>query len=215
MRELLSDAITLFPYFHENLRNMPEQDINVLLERIRANEPEAESELLSQIYDELRRMAASLMRKEFPGHTLQGTAVVNEAVVLLLGKHVLEQASDQHHLFASIHMVMRHVLIDHARRRKAKTQSGSHKRVPLDGVLEQILAKRGLSDLELLAIDESLQLLEQRSSRQRSIVELKIFSSLSNREVAEQLGIAEPTVERDFRLARAFLSQQLARLTSP
>ena len=186
-------------------------DVTALLAKIRANDPTARNELLSQLYDELRKMAASLLMREPPGHTLQTTALLHEALQRLLGSNVLEKAPDRCYLFAAVHRAMRQVLTDYARQRSAKKRGGAaHRRVSLDEVLDRITTRWSLSELDLVAIAEALDGLEKRNARQRLIVDLKIFSSLSNSEVARQLSIAESTVERDFRLARAYLSRQLA-----
>ncbi len=190
-------------------------DITGLLGRIRAGDPAARSELLSQLYDELRLIASQHLTKEQPGHTLQATALVNEVLVRLLGGGALEKAPDRQFLFGAIHKAMRQVLVEHARRRIAAKRGGAYHRVPLDDVLDQLVTHWNLSDLDLVAIHEALGQLEQRSSRLRSVVDLKILGGLKNHEIAEQLGVSEGTVERDFRLARAFLSRQLAGVALP
>ena len=185
-------------------------DISGLLERIRENDPTARSELLSALYDELRRMARALLRREQPGIIPHSTSLLNEAMERLLGSGVLEAAPDRRYLFAAVHRAMRQVLVDHGRQRLSAKRGGGYERFPLDDVLEQVTNDWALSPLDLMAINEALEQLEERSTRQRTIVDLKIFGGLTNREVAEQLEISEATVERDFRLARAFLSRQLA-----
>ena len=185
-------------------------DITVLLKRIQANDPNAQGELLSQLYDELHRMAAGLLLKEPPGHMAQATTLLNEALERLLGSNALANAPDRRYLFAAVHRAMRQVLADHARRRNAAKRGGAYKRVPLDDVLDRVTISWKLSELELITIHEALERLEQRSTRQMSVVDLKVFGGLSTPEVARQLDISESTVEREFRSARAYLSQQLA-----
>jgi RNA polymerase sigma factor (TIGR02999 family) len=184
-------------------------DITALLRRIRENDDAARAELLSQLYDQLRKAAAALLRKEAPGHTLQSASLLNEALGRLLDCHLLENAPDRSYLFASIHKAMRQVLTDHARARAAAKRGGAKTRVALDDVLDRIAADWKLEDV--IEVNDALDALEERSGRQRAVVDLKVFGCLSNREIADQLGISEPTVERDFRLARAFLSRRLAR----
>jgi RNA polymerase sigma-70 factor (ECF subfamily) len=191
---------------------MPSQgpDITGLLKRIRSGDSAAENELLSQLYDELRRVAAQYLRRERPGHTLQPTALVNEVLVRLLKNGELRTAPDRRFLFTAIHKAMQRVLVEHARRRIATKRGGAYHRVALDDVLDHLNARWSVNDLELVAIYEALELLEVRSVRQREVVEFKVFGGMNNRQVADELGISEGTVERDFRLARAFLSRQLA-----
>jgi RNA polymerase sigma factor (TIGR02999 family) len=188
----------------------PGPDITDLLERIRDTDPNARDELLTRLYDELRRMAAALLVKEPAGHTLQSAALLNEALQRLLGNGVLERSPDRRYLFAAVHKSMCQVLTDYARRRIAGKRGGASRRVPLDDALDRVQSKWDLGAIDLIAINEALEQLERRSERQRTIVDLKIFCGLSNREVAEQLEISEATVEREFRVARAFLSRQLA-----
>ncbi len=184
-------------------------NITGLIDRTRASDPHALGELISQLYDELRHMASRLLTSEPPGHTLQTTALLNEALGRLLEDGTLKDASDGRFLFATIHMAMRRVLVDHARRRITAKRGGTHQRIPLDDVIDQVSARWNLSDVDMIAIHEAMGQLEKRSIRQREVIDLKVFGCLSNREIAERLGVSEGTVERDFRLARAFLSRQL------
>lgn len=187
-------------------------DVTGLLERIRADDPDAMGELVCQLYGPLRNVAARLLSNEPPGHTLQATALVHEAFRRLLESGGMTEAADRGRLFASIHKAMRWVLVDHARRRISLKRGRDYQRVPLDDVLEDLTARWSLSDSDLIAIHQALELLEQRSGRQRVVVDMKIVGCMKNHEVARELGVSEGTVERDFRLARAFLSQQLAGL---
>ena len=184
-------------------------NITGLIERIRANDSDAPGELFSQLYDELRGMASQLLTIEPPGHTLQTTALLNEAFRRLLEDDSLTKASDARFLFATIHTAMRRVLVDHARRRMTAKRGGAFQRVPLDDVIDRLSAQWNLSDVDLIAIHEAMGQLGKRSARQLDVIDLKVFGCLSNREIAERLGVSEGTVERDFRLARAFLSRQL------
>jgi RNA polymerase sigma factor (TIGR02999 family) len=183
--------------------------ITELIDRMRADDPSAMGDLFSQIYDELRYMASQLLNGEPPGHTLQTTALLNEALGRLFEDHTLRKASDRHFLFSAIHMAMRRVLVDHARRRITAKRGGTYQRVPLDDVIDRVSARWSLSEVDMVAIHEALGQLEKRSIRQREVIDLKVFGCFSNREIAERLGLSEGTVERDFRLARAFLSHQL------
>jgi RNA polymerase sigma factor (TIGR02999 family) len=183
--------------------------ITGLINRMRADDPHALGELLSQLYDELRHMASQLLMREAPGHTLQTTALLNEALGRLLEDHRLKNASDRRFVFATIHMAMRRVLVDYARRRITAKRGGAYQRIPLDDAVDRVAAKWSLSEVDMIAIHTAMGQLEQRSVRQREVIDLKVFGCLSNREIAERLGVSEGTVERDFRLARAFLSREL------
>src|SRR5438309_6608756 len=107
----------------------PQQGLTLILGRARAGDDRARGELLASVYDELRRVASGLMRRERTGHTLSPTAVVHEAVIRLLGEAVFDEATDRSFLFAAAARAMREVLIDHARRRGAGRRGGGRRRV--------------------------------------------------------------------------------------
>jgi RNA polymerase sigma factor (TIGR02999 family) len=162
-------------------------------------------ELISLVYDELRRSAGHLMRRERPDHTLTPTAVVNEAVIRLVGDAVFDRAPDRGDLRAAASRVMREVLIDHARRRAAERRGGGYRRVPLETVAAGIEAE----GLEAAAVHEALDRLCALNERQSQVVTLRYFAGLTVTEVASALGVSVITVERDWRLARAWLHGQL------
>jgi len=181
------------------------RDVTLILGKARAGDNHAHDELISLIYDELRRMAGSLMRRERPDHTLAPTAVVHEAVIRLLGDEVFERAEDRSFLFASAARAMREVLIDHARKRGAGRRGGGWRRKPLDAIVDDIEAQ----GMDVVAIHEALERLEVLNSRQSQVVTLRYFGGMTVPEVASSLGVAVVTVERDWRLARAWLLGQL------
>jgi RNA polymerase sigma factor (TIGR02999 family) len=181
------------------------RDVTLILGKARAGDERAHDELISLIYDELRRIAGSLMRRERPDHTLAPTAVVHEAVIRLLGEEVFQKAEDRSFLFASAARAMREVLIDHARRRGAGRRGGGWRRKPLDAVVDDIEAQ----GLDVVAIHEALERLAELSPRQSQVVTLRYFGGMTVPEVAAALGVAVVTVERDWRLARAWLLGQL------
>ncbi len=111
-------------------------DFTLIFGRARAGDERARGELIELVYDELRRIASGLMRRERTDHTLSPTAVVHEAVIRLLGGAVFDKAADRTYLFASAARAMREVLVDHARRRATDRRGGGRRRVPLDGVLD-------------------------------------------------------------------------------
>jgi RNA polymerase sigma factor (TIGR02999 family) len=183
-----------------------QRELTLILGRARAGDEHARGELLALVYEELRRVAAGLMRRERTDHTLPPTAVVHEAVIRLLGDSVFDKAADRSYLFASAARAMREVLIDHARRRGAGRRGGSWKRVPLDAVVDSF----EVQGLDIVAVHEALDGLAELNERQAQVMTLRYFGGMTVPEVAEALGVSVVTVERDWRLARAWLAGQLA-----
>jgi RNA polymerase sigma-70 factor (ECF subfamily) len=166
---------------------------------------EAAERLLPIVYGELRRVAAGMMRREQPGHTLQPTAVVHEAYMrLMAGSHPTPE--NRAHFFALAARAMRQVLVDHARRKLAEKRGGVvHPRVEL----EDHLALTAQQSEEVLAIHEVLERLQELDSRQSSIVEMHYFAGNAVEEIAEALGMSDRTVKRELQSARLFLKKQL------
>src|SRR4051812_47316489 len=182
-----------------------QSELTPILGRARAGDDQARGELVALVYDELRRVASRLMRRERPDHTLSPTAVVHEAVIRLLGEAVFDRASDRGFLFASAARAMREVLIDHARRRAADRRGGGLRRVPLDAVVDYF-DEQGL---DVVAVHEALDRLAELDSRQAQVMTLRYFGGMTVPEVAAALGVSASTVEQDWRLARAWLASQL------
>ena len=147
------------------------------------------------------------MRRERTDHTLSPTAVVHEAVIRLLGGAVFDNAPDRGYLFASAARAMREVLIDHARRRAADRRGGGRRRVSLDAVLDYFEGQ----GLDIVEVHEALDRLAERDERQAQVMTLRYFGGMTVHEVAAALGVSVVTVERDWRLARAWLVGQLGR----
>ncbi len=183
-----------------------QRQVTTLLQEIRAGSPGARDQLIALVYDELRRLGGGLLRRERPGHTLQPTALVNEAVLRLLGPGALAGAQGRGQLLAAAARAMRQVLVDHARRRAADKRGGGRERLPLDDVLDHFAEQR----LDLLAVHEALDRLAGLHERQAQVVELRFFGGYTVEEIAEQLGVSASTVESDFRKATAFLRGQLS-----
>jgi RNA polymerase sigma factor (TIGR02999 family) len=159
--------------------------------------------LFEVVYKELRRLASSYLRQERLEHTLQTSALVNEAYIRLAGNRVLESA-DRHQFVRVAAQAMRHVLVDHARRRSAQKREGGV-RISLDEA-----DPTHSSDLEeIVIIDTALRKLSDMDARQAEIVELRYFGGLSVPETAEALKISEKTVKRDWAVARAWLRGEL------
>jgi RNA polymerase sigma factor (TIGR02999 family) len=184
----------------------PQQGLSLVLGRARGGDERARGELVTMVYDELRQVAGRLMQRERTDHTLSPTAVVHEAVIRLLGEQVFDRAEDRGFLFASAARAMREVLIDHARRRAAgRRGGGDRRRVPLDSVVDYF-EEQGL---DIVAVHEALDRLAERNGRQAQVMTLRYFGGMSVPEVAAALGVSVVTVERDWRLARAWLAGQL------
>jgi len=161
----------------------------------------AEPAFLDLVYDELHRMASSLLRHERAAHTLQTSALVNEAFLRLSGAHSLRVEDRQHFLRIAAHS-MRQILIDYARGRHAQKRDGLA-RVDLDDSQHELIATERTE--EYLALDAALAALAKLDPRQAQIVELRFFAGLSVEETAENLGISDATVKREWSVARAWL----------
>jgi len=158
------------------------------------------------VYDELRRLAASYLRRERPGQTLQATALVNEAYIRLIAEKA-HNWQNRTHFLAIAALSMRQILVQRARTRKAVKRGGDPQRITLD---EQLLpAASGKGEVDVLALDTALEKLAALNERQAKIVELRYFGGLSVEEAAEALGISAATVKRDWTLARAWLKKEL------
>jgi RNA polymerase sigma factor (TIGR02999 family) len=188
------------------LVSQPETEVSMLLQQVKNGDEEAREKLFVTLQSELRDMAGALMRGERPDHTLQATALVNEACVRLLDTEALKNVSDRRYMFGMANRAMRQILIDHARRRRTNKRGGDYQRASLDVVLDNFEANNRCQYEDL---ESALEGLEATSRRQREVVELRFFSGLTNEEVAKVLEISVATVERDWRLARAKLFEQL------
>lgn len=157
------------------------------------------------VYEELRQQAARYLRRERPGHTLQTTALINEAYLRLIDARDVRWQS-RAHFFGIAANLMRRILVDHARRRDAGKRGGAQLRLTLD----ESLAVAKDSDVDLLAIDEALNRLAIIDAKQARVVELRFFSGLSVEETAAALGVSPKTVKRDWSVARAWLRREIA-----
>jgi RNA polymerase sigma-70 factor (ECF subfamily) len=167
-------------------------------------ETRIDGELLPLVYDELRKVASHLMRRERSDHTLSPTAVVHEAVLRLLGD-VNFATMDRNYLQAAAARAMREVLIDHARRRAADRRGGGWHRVPIDAVVDYFDSQ----NLNIVAVHEALDKLAVVDERLSQVITLRYFGGMTVPEVARALGVSVVTVERDWRLGRAWLRGQL------
>ncbi|HSE19267.1 MAG TPA: sigma-70 family RNA polymerase sigma factor [Pyrinomonadaceae bacterium] len=185
-------------------RTPHQHEITQLLAEWREGNQSALDELYPLVYDELHRLARRYMSRERKGHTLQTTALINEAYVRLVDQKNVQWAN-RSHFFAISAQIMRRILIDHARRRAYAKRGGGARPVSLD---EAAAVVPDQSE-ELLRLDEALKNLAEMDSRRSQVVELRYFGGLNNEEIAGVLHISENTVTRDWNMARAWLYQQL------
>jgi RNA polymerase sigma-70 factor, ECF subfamily len=161
--------------------------------------------LVPLVYQELRRIAGQRMRREPPGHTIQATALVNEAWVrLLAGARV--QWQDRNHFYAVASRIMRRALVDAARARRTGKRGGLLGQVELSESLHAAPPR----DAELIALDEALESLAALDRRKARVIELRFFGGLGVDETADALGVSPQTVLRDWRLARAWLKREMS-----
>jgi RNA polymerase sigma-70 factor, ECF subfamily len=179
----------------------PTDSVTELLHAWRGGDREALNRLIPLVHDELHRLAAGHMRSERPDHTLQTTALVDEAYLRLVDAEV--DWTDRAHFLAVAATVMRRVLVDHARGRDRGKRAGV--KVTLE---EAALVSPSASD-DMLALDEALSRLATHDERAARAVELHYFGGLTYREIGEVLDVSEATVDRDLRLARAWLYNEL------
>lgn len=199
------------PSLKHDIRSFPQlpqthqHQITQLLAEWSEGNQSALDELYPLVYEELHRLARRYMSRERKGHTLQTTALINEAYVRLVDQKNVRWAN-RSHFFAISAQIMRRILIDHARRHAYAKRGGGAKQVSLEEAA--IVAPDQAS--ELVRLDEALKTLAKLDERRCHVVELRYFGGLSNEEIAGVLKVSENTVTRDWNLARAWLYQQLA-----
>ena len=162
-------------------------------------------ELLPVVYNELRRLAASYLSRERPGHTLQPTALVHEAYMRLLDQRQIDWANRAQFVGLAA-VMMRRILVNHARDRIADKRGGGAEHVPLTLAGEGI----GAPEVNLLDLHDALNQLTELDARKGRIVELKFFGGLTTEEIAQTLELSSATVERDWKFARAWLYRAIA-----
>jgi RNA polymerase sigma factor (TIGR02999 family) len=186
----------------------PSGQVTQLLQHWVQGDEKALRDLIPVVYQELRRLARSHLQSERPNHTLQSTALVNEAFVRLLGAQPVE-LQNRAHFIAVASRLMRQILVDYARNRRAQKRDGGC-RIDFDALLD--LPING--DAELVALDDALEELSRIDERQAKIVEMKFFGGLSAPEISQVLGLSRATVDREWSTARIWLHQQMSRAGS-
>ena len=179
-------------------------EITRLLGELRAGNKAAESRLLEVVYPELRKIAGRYLKGERAGHTLQPTALVNEAYLQLAGQ-MDKDWQNRSHFYAVAAQLMRRILVDYARERKALKRDGGRHKVELTDALA--VSEDRLD--EVLSIDEALTRLAEFDPRRGKVVELRFFGGLTEDEVADVLQVAPRTVKRDWNVAKAWLHGEL------
>ncbi len=179
-------------------------NITQLLQQFQAGNKDALDVVFPLVYDELRKLAASRLRSERSEHTLQATALVHEAYLRLIEQEK-QTWQNRAHFFGLAAEMMRRILVNHAVKRNADKRFGNQTRLALD---EMIDFTKG-EDVNLVLLDEALNKLAEFDPQQAKIVELKFFGGLTNEEIAEVSGVSDSTVKREWRVAKAWLHDQL------
>jgi RNA polymerase sigma factor (TIGR02999 family) len=179
--------------------------VTLLLRRLEDGETHAAKDLMPLVYAELRSRAGRLMSAERSDHTLQRTALVHEAFLRLVRPGATFQS--RLHFFNAAALAMRRILVDHAEQRRAQKRGGGMKEVSLDDV---DVAGDGPA-VDILALDEALERLAERSPRQAQVVNLRFFAGVKDAEIAELLGVTDKTVRRDWQTARLWLYAEMSK----
>jgi RNA polymerase sigma factor (TIGR02999 family) len=181
------------------------QNVTQLLHAWSNGDQGARDDLMSVVYQELHRLAHHYMKREFPGHTLQTSGLVNEAFLKLVDQRNV-QWRNRAHFFCIAAQMMRRILVDYARSRHFAKRGGG---VP-DLALDEALTVSDERSAEVVALDETLQRLAQLDPRKSQVVELRFFGGLSIEETADVLNISPGTVMRDWTLAKAWLRREMS-----
>ena len=181
-------------------------EVTRLLQEWSNGQEQALDRLVPQIHRELRKLAASYLRKERPDHTLQPTALVNEAFLKLIDQRAVKW-QNRAHFFGIAAQAMRRILVDHARAHAAGKRGDGARKVPLDDAI----MIGGTVDIDLLALDEALTRLAAIDPQQSRVVELRFFGGLTMEETAEVMHISPATVGREWRMAKAWLFAEIGR----
>jgi len=181
-----------------------ESDITQMLVDWRAGDSQALNQLMPAVHENLRQLANKYMRSERNGHTLQATALINEAFLKLCDSSVSWQ--DRAHFIAIAARAMRQILVDHARSKHRQKRGGDDVRVTL---YDARIADSN-SELDVLDIEDALFALEKMDQHKAQIIELNIYGGMTYREIAEVLEISEATVDRELRFSRAWLQRELS-----
>jgi RNA polymerase sigma factor (TIGR02999 family) len=187
------------------MASAPPREVTRLLHDWSHGDRAALDALIPLVHAELHRLARGFLARERPGHTLQPTALVNEAYLRLVGERAMEWQSRAHFLGVAAQL-MRFILVDHCRRKNYQKRGGATQHLPLDDAVDAS-HERGAA---LVALDDALARLQQIDPRKSKIAELKYFGGLSAEEIGQSLCVSEKTILREWRLAKAWLQHELA-----
>jgi len=183
----------------------PDETLTQLLGKWTEGDPAALDELMPLVYNELRSLAKRYLRNERPGHTLQPTALVNEVYLRLVDQRTAS-FGNRAHFFGMAAKLMRNILVDHARKRRAAKRGGEPIRLSISSA-DRIGRK---PDLDLVALDDALKRLAALNPQHSETVEMRFFGGLTIEETAEAMGVSHATVERDWSFARAWLRREMS-----
>lgn len=187
------------------MSNPESEGLTQLLLDSRNGDEAALNNLIPVVYAELRRLARSHMRREQPGHTLQTTALINEAYLRLIDQKVSWQ--NRTHFFGVASRLMRQILVDHACKQNATKRGGGQLQVSLSQATRMIETEAA----ELIALDEALKGLAAIDERKCRVIEMRYFGGLTIDETAEAMGVSHTTVEAEWKVARAWLRREMSR----
>jgi len=183
------------------------QQITQMLKQWSEGNQQVLDQLLPLVYEELRRQASRYLRREREGHTLQTTALINEAYLKLIDQKNVDW-QNRSHFFAIAAQAMRRILVDYARERHREKRGGAAENLPIE---EAAFVVSNEKSVDLIALDEALTRLSRFDARQARVVELRYFSGLSIDETAEVLNVSNVTVRRDWNLAKAWLHREISK----
>lgn len=184
----------------------PDEDLTALLARWRTGTPDDRERVLAAVQADLRRIAGAYMRRERREHTLQPTALVNEAYLRLLGSREEGRWEDRAHFFGIAARLMRQILVDHARKRRARKRGMGTRS---DRSVSKLAAPSNALDLDVLALHDALTELAVLDPRQAEIVELRYFGGLTEAEVATAKTLSPATIRREIAAARFWLGRRM------
>jgi RNA polymerase sigma factor (TIGR02999 family) len=180
-------------------------EVTNILSAVEKGDPHAAAQLMPLVYDELRKLAAQKIVQEKPGQTLQATALVHEAYLRLVDTEKVQQWESRAHFFAAAAEAMRRILVDNARRSRAKKRGGDRECIALPELPERSKGE----PIDLLAVDDALKQLEDQHPQKAQIVKLRFFAGCTVEETAKVLNISRATAQRDWTYARAWLFGRL------
>jgi RNA polymerase sigma factor (TIGR02999 family) len=183
----------------------PAKDVTQMLRERNAGSESTPSELIALVYDELRRLAQSYLRHERAGHTLQATALVHEAFLRLVDETEITW-QDRTHFFAVAANVMRRILVDYAREKRADKRGGMWQKVSLN---EAIGFPPQNNEIDIVALNDALEKLSDFDTQQSKVVELRFFGGLTIEETAHALNLSSRTVKREWTVAKAWLHREI------